>query len=151
MLTSVNSSLAVQVDQLFHGSVWDPGVIYFVLGYTSGAVCDSSDFYNYVEFTVKPHEVVSFDFWVVLPGTITPNHPNGDPATLGQWVLEEPSMTLEGNNANIVSISGSRVVSCQDAAGGDQDDYLVPAGTLPTQIRRSFLLGEISESCTNVQ
>jgi hypothetical protein len=147
MITSVNSSLAVQIDQSFQFSALDPGVPYFVLGFTSGAVCESPDENPNVEFTVQPHEAISFDFWVVLPDTITPNYPNGDPATLGQWVLEEPEIMLEGNGANITSIFGSRVVSCQDAAGDDQADYLVPAGTLPTQIGGDLY----GDSCTGVQ
>jgi hypothetical protein len=138
-----NSSLAIKVEETFLWSAMDPGVMYFVLAYSNGTQCATPDDNPYVQFTVQPDQYDDFSFWVVLAGAITPDNPDGDQATLGQWVLQTPGVLLEGNAADNVSVSGLRVISCQDGAG-DQYTYLVPAGSLPSQVGGDLY----GQSCT---
>lgn len=138
-----NSSLAIKVEETFLWSAMDPGAMYFVLAYTNGTQCATPDDNPYVQFTVQPDQYDDFSFWIVLAGAITPDNPDGDPATLGQWVLQAPGVLLEGNPADNVSVSGLRVISCQDNAG-DQYTYLVPAGSPPPQIGGDLY----GQSCT---
>jgi hypothetical protein len=143
MHTVDNSSLPIKVEETFLWSSMDPGAMYFVLAYSNGTQCQPPSDNPFVQFTVQPNQYDNFNFWVVLGGGITPDYPTGDPATLGQWDLQEPQVLLEGNPADNVSVSGSRVIDCQDGAG-DQYTFLVPAGSLPKQIGGDLY----GDSCT---
>jgi len=143
MHTVNNSSLSIKVEETFLWSSMDPGAMYFVLAYSNGTQCQPPADNPFVQFTVQPNQYDNFNFWVVLDGGITPDYPTGDPATLGQWDLQEPQVLLEGNPADNVSVSGSRVIDCQDGAG-DKYTFLVPAGSLPKQIGGDLY----GDSCT---
>lgn len=143
MATTNNASLKVNVEETFLWSSMDPGPVYFVLAYSGGTKCESPSDNPNVNFPLQPHSRDTFDFWVVLDGAITPNYPSGDPATLGEWDLQEPQVLLEGNSLVNVTMSGSRVISCQDQVG-DQYLFLVPTGSLPRQIGGNYY----GDSCT---
>jgi hypothetical protein len=143
MATVNNASLKVNVEETFLWSSMDPGPVYFVLAYSDGTKCESPSDNPNVNFPLQPHSRDTFDFWVVLDGAITPNYPSGDPATLGEWDLQEPQVLLEGNSLVNVTMSGSRVISCQDQVG-DQYLFLVPTGSLPRQIGGNYY----GDSCT---
>ena len=129
-----DSSDSVQVDETLQYVATDPGTMYFVLGLSSGSQCEAPDNNPNVSFTVSRGSPNDFYFWVVLPNTITPDNPSGDPTTLGQWVVLAPSVSLEGNPADTTSVFGPRVVSCGEGMTGNPNLYLVPAGSLPQSV-----------------
>jgi len=129
--TTDKSSLSVETDETIQYSAIDPGTMYFVLGLSAGAQCEAPDDNPNVSFTVSPGTPNNFDFWIVLPDAITPDYPRGNSTELGQWVVEAPQVSLEGNAADTTTVFGPRVVACGQGISGEPDVYLVPAGALP--------------------
>jgi hypothetical protein len=137
-----NSSLSDKVDETFAESGFNDN-IQFVMAYSNlGTQCYSPGNSPDVMFTVDQGQYDDFNFWVILDGVITPDNTNPDPAALGQWDLQVPGITLEGNQADVTA-SGPSVITCQDGVG-DQYTYLVPAGSLPRQVGGDLY----GQSCT---
>jgi hypothetical protein len=142
--TTSGSSPAVQVSESFPLPATDPGSPYVVMGYSAGPRCEPpSNGIPGVKFTVGHRQWADFSMWVVLPNTITPNG-RASAKVLGNWLIEAPTVTLEGDGVFAYDIWGVRLVTCGDGFAEDDTNYLVPAGNPPSSIDSAAG----NESCT---
>jgi hypothetical protein len=140
--TRATSSLNETVDFTFIAPLTNPGSMSFVMDYSNGAQCDAeSAGLAGVSFKVGPNAPNSFTMYAIDIDAVSPNTPAGDSQALGDWLVQQPSITIEGNAAG-GPFWGLRVITCE----GDinSTNYLVPAGQLPASINT----GLSSDGCS---
>ena len=140
--TRATSSLTETVDFSFLAPLTNPGSMSFVMDYSNGAQCDAeSAGLAGVSFKVGPNAPNTFTMYAIDIDAVSPDTPAGDLQALGDWLIQQPSLTIEGNAAG-GPFWGPRVITCE----GDINNtsYLVPAGQLPASINT----GLSSDSCS---
>ena len=143
--TEATSRLSEAVVLTFQLPATNPGVGAFIMDYSSGDQCVQGANLATVKFSVSPEQSNTFTMWVIYDNAITPDQGLGINAqgTLGHWLTQVALVTIQGQQVDNESLSGTRVITC----GGDDSStsYIVAAGALPTSI--SDGIGD-SESCT---
>jgi hypothetical protein len=143
--TEATSRLSEAVVLTFQLPAANPGVGAFIMDYSSGDQCVQGANLATVKFSISPQQPNTFTMWLIYDNAITPDQPLGINAqgTLGHWLTQVALVTIQGQQVDNESLSGTRVITC----GGDDSStsYIVAAGALPTSI--SDGIGD-SESCT---
>jgi hypothetical protein len=143
MTLTVTSDLSATVAVFFNPNAIDFGTTAFLYDYSNGATC-TPDLDDVVYTDLNPGARAQFTYWIIYVTAITPDAPSGDPVAIGQALFDLPTFDIATSSATIKSVSGDRVVTCEEAFG--LNTQISAAGDVPTQLPS----GAVTEGCKPV-
>jgi hypothetical protein len=152
---TLKSSLPTSALLALQAQWWSDGDMppaYLLLELSDGAQCDQDG--GHVNWSsLQPGASVDVTAWWVFPQQVTPKHPHGDLAQLGQLILQTGiSFGDGGDQKGHDTWGGARYIRCGANATSPSElntamDGFVIAGTRPTKLTYTVPGGEDTAAC----